>query len=302
VCYFFGSVQSSQQLIPPLYFQTRAIPGWKILSSSGEETKLNPDASTPLQQYREVLLVLAERSVSVVAPSPGAKLSVDDAVRFDRLVSSYAALLPVFEIPSNAAYAETALLGLKALRAGQIQVANLIYEDVIFATSNVTSLLYVLRGIGLFIAIAFILALIAAFVVFLVALHPEAGTGPLFTWDWAQGLFTPKIAHALVGTVSGCVGGVISLLLRLPEFEILKNKSRLFLTAIGATQPFVGGVFALVLGSLISAKIINISVGGASEPTVWFYIVVGFLAGFSERFTTGILRAAESQLGGGVRS
>jgi hypothetical protein len=76
----------------------------------------------------------------------------------------------------------------------------------------------------------------------------------------------------------------------------------LFLAAIGMTQPFVGGVFALVLGSLISAKIINISVGDTSEPSVWFYIVVGFLAGFSERFTTSILKVAESQLGGGVKS
>jgi hypothetical protein len=245
--------------------------------------------------------VLAEQSVRAVAPSPSAKLSADDAVQFDRLVSRYAALLPVFELPSNAAYAETALLGVKALRAGQIKVANLIYEEVIFATSNVTSLLYVLRGIGFFSAIVFILFLLASFVLFLVALRPEPSTSSLFTWDWAHALFASKVAHVLFGAVFGCVGGVISLLLRLPEFEILKNKSRVFLQAIGATQPFIGGVFAFVLLSLISAKIINISVGGASEPTVWFYIVVGFLAGFSERFTTGILKAAESQLGGGVR-
>jgi hypothetical protein len=202
----------------------------------------------------------------------------------------------------GAAYVETALLGVKALRAGQIRVANGIYEEVIFATSNVTSLLYVLRGIGVFVAIVFLLSLIAAFVVFLIALHVEASTPPSFTWDWAQGVLTPKIAHVIVGAVFGCVGGIISLLLRLPEFEILENKSRLFLTAIGTTQPFVGGVFALVLGSLISAKIINISVGDTSEPSIWFYIVVGFLAGFSERFTTSILKVAESQLGGGVKS
>jgi hypothetical protein len=137
-----------------------------ILSSSVEETRPNPDASTPLQQYREVLLVLAELSVGAVAPSANAKLGADDAVQFDRLVSMYAALLPVFELPSSAAYVETALLGVKALRAGQIRVANGIYEEVIFATSNVTSLLYVLRGIGAFIIIVFVLSLITAFVFF----------------------------------------------------------------------------------------------------------------------------------------
>jgi hypothetical protein len=84
----------------------------------------------------------------------------------------------------------------------------------------------------------------------------------------------------------------------LPEFEVLKGKSREFLMAIGVTQPIIGGSFALVLGALFSAKIINISVGGSSDPSTWFFVVLGFLAGFSERFTKKLLNVAESHLGG----
>jgi hypothetical protein len=83
----------------------------------------------------------------------------------------------------------------------------------------------VLRGIGLFSAIVFILFLLASFVLFLVALRPEPSASSLFTWDWTHGLFASKVAHVLFGAVFGCVGGIISLLLRLPEFEILKNRS-----------------------------------------------------------------------------
>ena len=88
------------------------------------------------------------------------------------------------------------------------------------------------------------------------------------------------------------------MLTRLPEFEILKGRSRTFLRALGVTQPIIGGIFAFVVWALFSAKIIDISVGGASDLSTWFYVVIGFLAGFSERFTRNLLNVAESHLGG----
>jgi hypothetical protein len=72
---------------------------------------------------------------------------------------------------------------------------------------------------------------------------------------------------------------VVSLLLRLPDFEILKDKSRTFLKVLGGTQPLIGGIFAFVLGALISARIININVGGSSDLSTWLFVVLGFLAG-----------------------
>ena len=70
------------------------------MNSGPEENKPKLNASTPLQQYREIMLALAERPADRPAPSADAKLSADDAQRFDRLISAYAALLPVLELPS----------------------------------------------------------------------------------------------------------------------------------------------------------------------------------------------------------
>jgi hypothetical protein len=113
---------------------------------------------------------------------------------------------------------------------------------------------------------------------------------PLF-----KNLFASNVA---IASFFGFCGGIVSLLLRLPEFEVLKGKSREFLMAIGATQPIIGVFFAFVLGALFSAKIINISIGGSSGLSPWFFVVLGFLAGFSERFTKKLLNVAESHLGG----
>jgi hypothetical protein len=109
---------------------------------------------------------------------------------------------------------------------------------------------------------------------------------------------TSEFAKVSIGGVFGCFGGVVSLLLRLHDFEILEGKSRIFLRAYGGTQPLIGGIFACVLGAIVSAKIINISVGGSSDLSTWFFIVLGFLAGFSERFTRSLLHVAEGHFGG----
>ena len=94
----------------------------------------------------------------------------------------------------------------------------------------------------------------------------EADLSYLFTMQ----SLTSKPVKVLIGTFFGCCGSVVSLLLRLPDFEVLKDKSRTFLRAVGGTQPVIGGIFAFVLGALISAKIINISVGGSSDLILGF--------------------------------
>jgi hypothetical protein len=88
----------------------------------------------------------------------------------------------------------------------------------------------------------------------------------------------------------GCLGSVVSLLLRLGEFESTKGRSKAFLVLYGSTLPIVGGIFAAVLGALLDAEIINIG------KSTYIYVVVGFLSGFSERFTRNLLTMAEDRL------
>jgi len=237
-----------------------------------------------------------ERKSWWARPSSQGPQGLEELGQYDLLVGKYAGLLPVLELPSNAAFGETALLGALALQAGRIKVAAHIYEEVNFGTSNATALAYVMQGVGTFLAITVLLFLLSCLMLVVIdatVLH-EADLSYLFTMQ----SLTSKPMKVLIGTFFGCCGSVVSLLLRLPDFEILKDKSRTFLRAFGGTQPVIGGIFAFVLGALISAKIINISVGGSSDLSPWLFVVLGFLAGFSERFTRTLLHVAESHFGG----
>jgi len=106
---------------------------------------------------------------------------------------------------------------------------------------------------------------------------------------------TSEPGKVLLAAVFGCLGGVVSLLMRLSEFETTKGRSRQFLVLSGTTLPIVGGIFAAVIASLLASKIINFGTSGAEGLNTWLFIVIGFLAGFSERFTRNLLSIAENQ-------
>jgi len=270
----------------------RPLRRWQL--SDADTQPISKDASEALQRYREIVRGLVERPPGQRSP-PETRFSLEELDRYDLIVGRYASLLPVLELPSNVAFGETALLGALALQAGRTKVAAHIYEEVNFGTSNVTALAYVMQGVGAFSAITVLLFLLSCLMLLVIdatVLH-EADLSYLFT---TQSL-TSQLMKVSIGTLFGCFGSVVSLLLRLPDFEILKGKSRTFLRTLGGTQPVIGGIFAFVLGALISAKIINISVG-SSDLSPWLFVVLGFLAGFSERFTRNLLHVAESHFGG----
>jgi hypothetical protein len=261
------------------------------LSSGAEDTNpIGNNASEALRQFREVMRVLVERPAGNPLPCE-ANLKPEELTQFESLVGKYAGLLAVLELPSNAAFATTALLGAFALQACRIKVAADIHEEVNFGTSNVTALAYVMQGVLQFVAVVLILVLLSFLILLLLLVlnyKPDSVTMLSFTIP----SFTSEFAKVLICSIFGCFGGVVGLLVRLHDFESIKNKSRTFLRAYGATQPLIGGIFACVLGAIIAAKIINISVGGNSDLSIWFFIVLGFLAGFSERFTRNLSHVA----------
>ena len=223
------------------------------MSSGVEDT--NNNASEALQKFREVMRLLVERPADNPLPFE-AKLSPQELTQFESLVGKYASLLAVLELPSNAAFAATALLGAFALQAGRIKVADHIHEEVNFGTSNVTALAYVMQGVLQFIAVVVLLFLLSFLILLLAAiLNYRPDTMPSFTSIIPS--LTSEVAKVLIGGVFGCFGGVVSLLVRLSDFEIIKDKSRTFLRVYGATKPLIGGILACVLGAIVSAKIIN---------------------------------------------
>jgi hypothetical protein len=90
--------------------------------------------------------------------------------------------------------------------------------------------------------------------------------------------------HLLVAFLFGCVGSVVSFLGRLSEFDSKQVRSQRFIFTYCLTLPIIGGGFALVLAAALNSKIIPIVL-----TDVQIFIVIGFLAGFSERFTKNFL-------------
>lgn len=206
------------------------------------------------------------------------------------LVARYVGLWSVLERADAQRYSAQALLGLRLLRTGEAKIAHRIFEEIQFQTSTQAALTYLMRGIGAFL----VLFVLAGYLVFLISRVSDASDGALYRFS-----FSSSEGHVLIATVSGMLGSVVSLLLRLSEFESAGGRSQMFLKLTGATLPIVGGVFGAFIAALISTGIVNISVGDPSGQNVWLFAVIGFLSGFSERFSRGFIRIAEDRLGGG---
>jgi hypothetical protein len=99
-----------------------------------------------------------------------------------------------------------------------------------------------------------------------------------------------EVIHSIVAFCFGCFGGIISLLNRLSELYNKQVRSRDYLFMYGLTLPTVGGVFALILAAVMDAKIISIL-----DNRTQLFIVSGFLAGFSERFTQKLLEMVQNK-------
>jgi hypothetical protein len=210
----------------------------------------------------------------------------EEEPRFEDLVAKYTSLLPLLERSSDLQYSAIALIGVRALQARRVDISTTIYEEVRYRTSGSAALVSVMKGVRLF-----VLALLIVCTVF-----PGATYGILrwsgfsLTDHLPQDWYTTTAAHLGTAFLFGCLGSVVSLLLRLAEFETTKGRSKEFLVLYGSTLPIVGGIFATVIAAILDSKIMNIS------EQLHLYIVVGFLAGFSERFTRNILSMAEERL------
>ena len=108
--------------------------------------------------------------------------------------------------------------------------------------------------------------------------------------------FAVLTSPILIASTFGMLGAAVSVLLRLSEFEHATRRSRPFLRMTGVVLPFVGAVFASVTSAVFQSGIVNVSAAVGTTSPLSFFIVIGFLSGFSERFTRGLLGTAESSL------
>jgi hypothetical protein len=265
-----------------------------------------------LDEFRANLICLVQESAPASAESPktsfgwnslfGSVLRTTTSrsvfgreLTREELVGQYASLYPVLERPLNLAYAETALFGILALKSGRLAIAQTVLEEVRFCTLTSAALVYVMRGIMRFTWAMVFLVFASWYTWNLFAVFKDVW----FDQSAFNGLkIGEEVAKVALAGFFGCLGAIVSLLMRLAEFDKTRGKSKEFLLLSGGTQPLVGGVFAAVIAALIISEIVTVS-GISHSPKLWLFVVVGFISGFSERFTRSMLSVAENRFAPG---
>ncbi len=85
----------------------------------------------------------------------------------------------------------------------------------------------------------------------------------------------------------GAHGSALSIVVRLRDFS--KRQPPLMAFFTGLFKPFIGMSFAQLSYSLLKSGLLPINV----SPSMWLYITVGFLAGFSERLAKDLVAIGE---------
>jgi hypothetical protein len=118
---------------------------------------------------------------------------------------------------------------------------------------------------------------------------------------WAAGVGDDREV-ILICYGAGAIGALVSALSRLSRaehgrFNIDFELGRPLMRRLGAYRPFLGGAIGVAMYFLLASGLLDIQVDDAEKP--YYYGFFAFLAGFSERFATVILGAAEQKLAPG---
>ena len=117
---------------------------------------------------------------------------------------------------------------------------------------------------------------------------------------WAAGVDDRETILICYG--AGAIGALVSALSRMSRaehgrFNIDFELGRPLMRRLGAYRPFLGGAIGVALYFLLASGLLDIQVD--DDKTPYYYGFFAFLAGFSERFATLILGAAEQKLAPG---
>ena len=119
---------------------------------------------------------------------------------------------------------------------------------------------------------------------------------------WLLGTSDMSAAHrklTLLCYGAGAIGALVSTMSRMGnpvagKFNVDFELGRPLIRRLGLFRPVVGGVFGVALFFLLASGLLDLKPGSGLEP--YYYGIAAFLAGFSERFATGMLSGAEHRL------
>ncbi|TBD04562.1 hypothetical protein ELH21_09240 [Rhizobium leguminosarum] len=228
----------------------------------------------------------------------------DKPAATENLIARYVILSLSLQASNSAQYYGLATTGIRCIQAGRTEVALRIWEELNFRTSTTAALSEVM--IGMMSVVKYIAGTVFA-VLFLYLLPSFVSTFIPINKDQSYEAFTKILSFARdnisleLAVLFGCLGSVVSILLRLSEFETMAGRSRQYLRYTGMTLPIIGGTFAAVISSLFVSGIINMKLGATTENGTlnpYLFIIIGFLCGFSERFARVLLSNVESKFTG----
>jgi hypothetical protein len=104
--------------------------------------------------------------------------------------------------------------------------------------------------------------------------------------------------------MTGTLGGAVSLLIRLQDFDDPKNQKYdddLLPFLIGLTKPILGGSFAFFILLILNSNIFPIEIRGKTEDNgngIYLYglLAMAFVAGFSERLVPDLINQVEKKV------
>jgi len=107
------------------------------------------------------------------------------------------------------------------------------------------------------------------------------------------GILAYKIA---IVTIMGMFGSIVSIMLRIRDYEGYRGEyaSTLFIT--GFTKPLIGALFSLFILSVVSSQILPLDYETIESTAFNFFAAISFITGFSERFARDLITRTEEAL------
>ncbi|MBP0019482.1 MAG: hypothetical protein J7647_18265 [Cyanobacteria bacterium SBLK] len=103
----------------------------------------------------------------------------------------------------------------------------------------------------------------------------------------------------LLVACSGAFGSIISLFIRMNDFEEKEYSNPLILLLTGALKPLIGAIFGLLLCGVLKSGILTVRIDAAPEQhksDELLFCSLAFVVGFSERLAKDVIKRTENTL------
>jgi len=225
---------------------------------------------------------LADRAHSELKPGLDKQLQIELGNLlglFPRIAKSSDAILPrLAKIATAALLSESPNLGLaKKLREGIEKRLNLESSLIRSAIRGKSPAVRVVLGLG----------------VLLYFVIPALVVSSAW-WKHFDTIF--GIETEMLGLVafSGALGSIVSIMVRLHQFEDASNANHAIQFFTGLFKPIVGSAFALFIFVVLSSGLIPVAI--QTEKARYFFAALSFVAGFSERFAQDVVTKTETSV------